>query len=388
MVNLGKKGGVLLVGPRLDAAHTMTGSRVGFEHAIMAFQSRGLKHEVVNTAKGGVERPGSFSMNRAVNTLSLIVSFLRKLTRCHTVYLTIGSSLMGFIRDALLIWPSRFMGRRIVLRVYGGGYGMFYSSQPAVFRKLIRHTLAQATVIMIEGKLLRDQLDFVPDIDAKIRIVSNGLPDDLIPGTSGPKSLPVGDPFRLLYLANMIESKGYLDVLAACRILREKYSLPVRCDFCGAFIRTAVDEVDVSVEEAGRRFHDLVDRWGLRDVVTFHGVVGGVLKTQLHVDSHAFVLPTRYPWEGQPIVLIEALAFGTPVIATRYRGIPEQVIDGYNGRFVDAGAPEQIAEAVAALAGDPEGYRRLSANALEHFEKNFTREVHFNRVVAAVCGRD
>ncbi|ABK16488.1 glycosyltransferase family 4 protein [Syntrophobacter fumaroxidans] len=381
-------GGVLLVGPRLDPAHTVTGSRVGFEHAISAFRKKGLKHEIVNTVKGGVARAGSFSVTRAIHTLGLIASFLRKLRGCRTVYLTIGSSLMGFIRDASLIWPSRLMGRRIVLRLYGGGYGMFYSEQPAILRKLIRRTLAQATVIMVEGKLLREQLDFVPEIDRKIRVVPNGLPDDLLPGTSGPKLLPDGAPFRLLYLANMIESKGYLDLLAACRILREKYSLPIRCDFCGAFIKTAVDGADLSGEEAGRRFHDLVDRWGLSDVVEFHGVVGGELKTRLHVESHAFVLPTRYPWEGQPIVIIEALAFGTPVIATPYRGIPEEVIDGYNGAFVDPGAPEQIADRVAGLARDPDGYRQLSANALAHFARNFTQEVHFDQVVAAVCGED
>jgi glycosyltransferase involved in cell wall biosynthesis len=104
-------------------------------------------------------------------------------------------------------------------------------------------------------------------------------------------------------------------------------------------------------------------------------------------DAHVFVLPTAYPWEGQPLSIIEALAFGTPVIATRYRGIPEQVIPDYNGYLVAPHAPAEIADAVQALWADPETYHQMSCNALELYADTFTQDVHLQRVIPTILGQ-
>jgi glycosyltransferase involved in cell wall biosynthesis len=77
--------------------------------------------------------------------------------------------------------------------------------------------------------------------------------------------------------------------------------------------------------------------------------------------ADVFVMPSLS--EGMPIALLEAMAAGLPIVATRVGGIPEIVTAGIDGELVEAGDPEALATALAALAGDPEERRRLGAAA-------------------------
>ena len=83
--------------------------------------------------------------------------------------------------------------------------------------------------------------------------------------------------------------------------------------------------------------------------------------------AHVLILPTNYPWEGQPVSIIEALSFGLPVISTNYRSIPEQIIDHYNGYLIEYHNPDQIANAVYELVSEPDKYRQMSSECVNSF---------------------
>jgi glycosyltransferase involved in cell wall biosynthesis len=185
----------------------------------------------------------------------------------------------------------------------------------------------------------------------------------------------------------MIPSKGYLEVLEACYILYVQRGIPIQCDFCGAFLATVNDSIEISPVEAEAAFRHLVDGKGLAEVVHYHGTVRGARKREILQEANIFILPTLYPWEGQPISIIEALAYGLPVIATRYRGIPEQVIDGRNGFLLEEKSPQAIADAVEKLWRDPMLYQQFSQHAVQHYRQNFTREAHLNRLIPVILGQ-
>lgn len=377
---------VLLVGNR--SGENISGLSVSFDILISGFADRNLHYQVVDkSAVGTSGKSGSFHHSRALNTAVVLLQFWVRLFFVTRVYLTVASSVLGFLRDALMIWSSRLLGRTVILHLHGGGYRGFYEAQSKWMKSAIRRTLSQADTIVVEGELLRDQFYFVSDAAGKVCVVPNCLPIGLRPDSSAVKSLPQDGPVKLLYLSNMIESKGYLKTLEACRILKQEAGTDIRCDFCGDFLRTAVNESDLSSDEAKAFFCDLIDSWGLEDVVAYHGVVRGKQKQEFLKNAHVFILPTRYPWEGQPVSIIEALAFGTPVISTRFRGIPELVIDGYNGFFTEPDAPEQIASHVRSLVRDPGMYRTFSENAIAHYHKNFTQEQHLKRLIPVILGR-
>jgi glycosyltransferase involved in cell wall biosynthesis len=334
---------------------------------------------------GLAARPGSFDWRRIIATLKLLAFFCTQLLNSGAVYMLIASSKLGFLRDALMIWASRLLGRRLVLHLHGGGYRPFYETQPPWLQRVIAKTVAQADAIIVLGEQLRDQFAFVPNIEEKIHVVPNGLPLDLQPKTVRSKSLPTTGALRLLYLSNLIESKGYLTLLEACRILHHEHQIPIHCDFCGDFGQTSVDKLS-HPSEAKANFLHLISTWQLTDVVTYHGMVTGDKKQQFLEQAHTLILPTTYPWEGQPISIIEALAFSTPVIATSHRGIPEQVIDRYNG-FLVAPNAINIAEALLEMLQNPTLYQALSKNAKTHFEEHFTQEKYLKLLIPLILGK-
>ena len=67
------------------------------------------------------------------------------------------------------------------------------------------------------------------------------------------------------------------------------------------------------------------------DYITYHGIVGGEKKADLLKLCDIFALITRYPNEGQPISIIEAMANGMYIITTDHAGVPALVEDGKNG---------------------------------------------------------
>lgn len=380
---------VLLCGNR--SGERVSGLTVAFDMLVSGYERNDVPHVIVDKgAIGTATQVGALDLGRAVKTLSVVFRFWAALPKVTTVYNTLAPTRWGFLRDACMIWPSRLLRRRVVLHLFGGGYGAFYAQQPRWLQRCIRSTLSNAAAIVVEGQLLREQFSFIEDVDEKVHVVPNGLPTGLDPRGVQPKSVPASDrnePVRLLYMSNMIASKGYLDVLEACRHLRDSWDRPFQCDFCGAFMQTASDERIVTAAEARSHFEHFLDEHDLRSVVRYHGVVRDAEKEALLREAHLFLLPSTYPWEGQPFSIIEALAFATPVISTRYRGIPEQVVDGHNGRFVEPGDARGLAEVIRTAVSDPASYGELSRNAVAHYRQHFTQDVHLERLMAIIGAR-
>jgi glycosyltransferase involved in cell wall biosynthesis len=89
-------------------------------------------------------------------------------------------------------------------------------------------------------------------------------------------------------------------------------------------------------EEAEKQFFKkYIKDNGLEDFVTYHGIVGGKQKQDLLKKCDIFALLTRYPNEGQPISILEAMGNGMMIITTNHAGIPDIVEDGVNGVVVD-----------------------------------------------------
>ena len=115
--------------------------------------------------------------------------------------------------------------------------------------------------------------------------------------------------------------------------------------------------------------------------ITYHGQVLGHAKEAILRKSHIFLLPTYYPWEGQPLSIIEALAFATPIISCRHKGIPEMIEEMGNGHFVLPKDPHDIAQKIEKITNDENTYTKYSKNSRIKFEREFQRNVHLNRLI-------
>jgi glycosyltransferase involved in cell wall biosynthesis len=113
---------------------------------------------------------------------------------------------------------------------------------------------------------------------------------------------------------------------------------------------------------------------GLNGTVRFLGAVPRAARLLPHFD--VFVLPSV--WEGMSNGLLEAMAAGRPVVATRVGGNPEVVVDGESGLLVPPRDPKAMADALLRLLREPELARRMGEAASRRVETEFTlpRMVH------------
>jgi glycosyltransferase involved in cell wall biosynthesis len=147
-------------------------------------------------------------------------------------------------------------------------------------------------------------------------------------------------------VANYRRHKDYSTLLAAARRVLDR-NTPVRF----AAVGQGPLESEVIAEHA---------RSGLGDSFTLLGYRGDTLDVLAAADL--FVLSSRQ--EGLPVALMEALALGLPVVATRVGGIPEAVTDGVEGKLVPPGRPEEFAGAILGLVRDPEQRSRMAKAAM------------------------
>jgi glycosyltransferase involved in cell wall biosynthesis len=104
----------------------------------------------------------------------------------------------------------------------------------------------------------------------------------------------------------------------------------------------------------------LVERLGLADIIDWIGFTNDVPRELAHIDL--FVLPSLFG-EGLPMVVLEAMAVGIPVIASRVEGVPEAVRHRETGLLVDPGSVSQLAGAIEEVVGGGVDYAGLSAAA-------------------------
>lgn len=203
-----------------------------------------------------------------------------------------------------------------------------------------------------------------------------------VQSTTLPANLPSARPrskapvLNVLYVGRFAPEKGVADLLAATQLLKQ------RMPFAGFYeIRTRLVGWSAHGEDA--RLRDDVHRLGVADCVEVVGALpfGDRLFDQ-YQQADVFVIPS---WiEGTPRVLVEAMAFGLPVVATRVGGIPELVTDGVNGLLISPRSPGEIAAAIYRIAADEAMRAELGARARTH-AKGQTAEALASRMAQFIA---
>ena len=160
----------------------------------------------------------------------------------------------------------------------------------------------------------------------------------------GRADVPVGGG-RILFIGRLAAVKGVRLLLEAVATLRARHP--------GLTLTLVGDGPDRSGLEARAQ------ALGLGDAVTFTGYLGEAGVAEVLARSDMLVLPSFA--EGVPVVLMEAMASGLPVVATRVGGVAELVEDGVSGLLVPPGDAGVLAGAMDRLLADPDLCRRFGA---------------------------
>jgi glycosyltransferase involved in cell wall biosynthesis/peptidoglycan/xylan/chitin deacetylase (PgdA/CDA1 family) len=181
-----------------------------------------------------------------------------------------------------------------------------------------------------------------------------------------------GAPLRMLCIGTLHEVKGQAHLVEACRLLAEG-GVDLRCRFIG----DGPDRPELERRIAAAGLEDKVVLAGSR---TREEVAEELAGADVLVSPS---VPTRQGRrEGIPVVLMEAMSTGLPVVASGISGIPELVSDGRSGLLVPPGDPAALATALGRLAADPDLRRRLGAEGRRTVEEGFDVERSADELVA------
>jgi len=318
---------------------------------------------------------GRFDWTNVWLALKHAVLFAGKLVghRPRVVYVPICQNTLGFLRDCLFMLPAILTGRKLVLHLRGGYFRRFYETAPSVLKSLIRYILAHTSRVIVLGNNLRCIFEgLVPD--GRIVVIPNGLDPEPFERLRT-QARPARDGYQVTYLGSLQEGKGYQFVLRAAPVVLKQLS-DVHFTWAGSFRRP---------DEAAWCAQFIQER-RLQETASFPGVVTGDEKVELLLRSHVFVFPTQYDLEGHPMVILEAMAAGLPVITTDQGAIRETVLDGVSGFIVPKGDPKAIAKKIVLLLQDDDLRRRMGQASRERFLEHYALDRWANDMVRVFQG--
>lgn len=357
------------------------GHSIMTQHAVEAMRSEGYAVKVFDLASmGRTGRSGVFSVRRFAEVLGLVAKLLVCLVvrRPALAYVTPAQSALGAIRDLVVTTVLTCSGVPYVLHFHGAHFRERYESMGPLLERAFRLMLAKARSLIVVADAFKGQFTDLISPD-RIFLVPNCVAGDIFPLD---KELQLKldtirnerhkDSLHVLFLSNLTRAKGVFDVIEACRLLISN-GIYVCFTFAGEW------PADRTREEVER----LVESYGLQENVRFPGVVTGQAKRELLQNADVFILPSYN--EALPVSVLEAMAWGLPVVTTRVGAIPELITDGENGFLVEPGDVEALVNRLRDLSRSPDLRRSMGirnariardAYTVESFSKSFLRVIH------------
>ncbi|SUB96678.1 D-inositol-3-phosphate glycosyltransferase [Segatella buccae] len=296
-----------------------------------------------------------------IGKIGEFISLLRKIRKAihelnpELIYVTPNAKAPAFYKDFIVVQMIKSMGCRVVLHYHNKGVS---TRQDRWFdNKLYRRFFKGVKVILLAEALYPDVQKYVKRED--IYICPNGIPDTTngeAPSIERNNNVP-----HILFLSNLLVSKGVLILLDALKILKDGgYSFV--CDFVGG----ETSEINA------KSFNEEVKKRGLNKIAIYQGRKYGKEKDRIFDNADIFTLPSLN--EAFPLVNLEAMQHKLPIVSSNVGGIVEEVKNGENGYITKAGDDKTLADALGKLI-DNKGLRiKLGNKSYEMYRQSFTKD--------------
>jgi glycosyltransferase involved in cell wall biosynthesis len=266
-------------------------------------------------------------------------------------------------RKAMIVGVAKLMRRPTILHVHAGPGDIedFLDRLGPLRLRLVRMPFQMADRVLSVSANGAETLQRALT-DAEIEIVPNAPP---AVSATVPRRSSHGEEATVLYLG------GFDDAAKGGKVLLEALPGLLECS----------PATEVILAGPGSPSRDLTEnaRW--------QGWLDPEQKARALAEADVFVLPSIS--EGMPVALLEAMASGLAIVATRVGGVPELLTDDLDASLVRPGEPAELADALGAIAADPERRRRLGAAAAERARRLADEDVYgrLDRIYAELSGR-
>ena len=278
----------------------------------------------------------------------------------HVYFGNTGVHLLPLLNKWDRAWVVSFHGMDVQRRPKEKGYD----------RKLAE-VLQRAPLVLVRSQSLAKRLQDLGCSPDKIRLNRTGIPLQNYPWVE--RSVPVDGQWQLVQACRLVEKKGLLTSLGAFRRFIADYPKA----------RFVIAGEGPMKEALVRRINEL----SLGNQVALTGFLNQEDLRRVYAESHVFVHPSELAadsnQEGIPNSMLEAMASGLPVVATRHGGIPEAVQEGIDGFLVSERDEPAVYEALLKIVKQPDLWRQMGKQASRSVAENFEQGQQIGRLEAA-----
>lgn len=267
----------------------------------------------------------------------------------------------SFYRKSVFLMLAKVFKAKAVFHLHGAEFKVFYEQESGLFKKFfIVNSLKQADIIIVLSESWKQWVNDVIGDEKPVVVVYNSIPSNDLPSLSNRDR-------SILFLGKLEQRKGVYELLIAFKKVLMQLD-DVRMLLCG----------NGNLQE----YRTIAVQLGIAQNVDFKGWIGPEERSKYLAGSSMFVLPSFN--EGFPMSIIEAMSYGMPIVSTNVGGIPEAIQDGKTGLLVSAGDTDALADAMLKFLNDPMLAQEFGLAAKSYFERNFSNEVCYPRIVSEV----
>lgn len=307
--------------------------------------------------------PTYYPANKLYKTVYFSISFFRVCIALLTYKPDIVHMHMSykgsFYRKYMIHRLCKRFNIKDIIHLHGSEFEKWYYETDEKNQNKIRTLLRECDAFFVLGEKWKK---IVESIEPAVNVI-------VVPNAVAIPKCTVrwsDDQFRLLYMGVLIPRKGIDKLLQSLYELKKIGKL---------------NNLYLSIAGTGEGENDLkvlCSKYGLEDIVQFHGWISGKEKEDLIMRSQAAILPSIH--EGLPVSILEALSYGMPVIASDVGDVASAVIDGINGYLIQPGDVKQLERRLESV-NDKKRFLQMSIESRNLAEKVFSEEKFFKTII-------
>ncbi len=308
----------------------ITGQSIAFSYALSSIERESV---VIDT-----QRYSNKFLSFIYIQLRVFQVFI--LNRIDIIYITTSRSYFGFFREALILFIAKMFNIRVVNHLHGSDFYDFYNSS-WLLKKFLRPLYSHISTSIVLLDEMKEQYKQFPNMN--LEVVSNCY-DPIYENETIDFQVKSG----ILYLSNIMYSKGIIDFLDSLDIVLSKSTTEVYIAgaILGDYLKTK-QEIENIFQNKLNTLNKIFN-----NRVKYLGVVKGDEKMKLLKRTSVFCLPTFYKTEAFPLSIIEAMALGNAIITTNHNYLPS-IISNKNGVIVPVSNVSKLAKSVLSLIDNP-----------------------------------
>jgi glycosyltransferase involved in cell wall biosynthesis len=324
---------------------------------------RDVVHLGVDSSKS-LDQLGKIDFGKISNVLFILRQILRFRYKFELAYLVMSVDGFAFYRHSIFIFLLKLLGKPYCLHLRGLGF----QKKKGLERKIVKFIFKSAVLIQHSPY---NAFDIKGLSHGPVHYIANGW-EDFYPKYETKiedRLRKVNGPLNIVFLSNLIEDKGLFTVLDAISCLPEMCT-PVYFHFIGNWSNNRTRDT----------FYEEIDS---KDLSKYIGHVGPLYNDEKYSFlslMDVLVFPTYYKHETWGNVILEAMMFKMPVIATNYVAIPEMVKSNVNGFLINPRDSASLARHIIDLCSDRDLRLSMSEASRHYFLESFTLDVFLKRM--------